>query len=207
MENPGLDEPRAVDILTTEHWSLLSSRSLGYQEMFGRTTIFVAIVSGSVVALALLAEATAFGRQALWLALALIAVAAFIGIVTFARCLAINRDDARLVEAMALLRKAYVQIAPGLGPFLTIPRAVADERAALGHGSRQRFANLSSSLTTTSSVVATINAALAGALASDIGALCATSRVVVVPLGAFASLLAGGLQFGYAARFRRRSVE
>ena len=26
----GLDDPRAVDILTTEHWSLLSTRTLGY---------------------------------------------------------------------------------------------------------------------------------------------------------------------------------
>lgn len=30
----GLDDPRAVQILTTEHWSLLSARTLGYQEMF-----------------------------------------------------------------------------------------------------------------------------------------------------------------------------
>jgi hypothetical protein len=28
------------------HWSLLSTRSLGYQEMFGRATIFIAILSG-----------------------------------------------------------------------------------------------------------------------------------------------------------------
>ena len=48
----GLDDPRAVDILTTEHWSLISSRTLGYQEMFGRATIFIGIVSATVVALA-----------------------------------------------------------------------------------------------------------------------------------------------------------
>jgi hypothetical protein len=58
----GLDDPRAVDILTTEHWSLLSTRTLGYQEMFSRATIFVAILSGTVVALALLAQATNFRR-------------------------------------------------------------------------------------------------------------------------------------------------
>src|SRR6266540_900034 len=59
----GLDDPRALDILTTEHWSLLSTRTLGYQEMFGRITIFVAILSGTVVALALLAQATHFRRR------------------------------------------------------------------------------------------------------------------------------------------------
>ena len=33
----GLSDPRAVDTLTTEHWSLLTARTLGHQEMFGRT--------------------------------------------------------------------------------------------------------------------------------------------------------------------------
>jgi hypothetical protein len=74
----GLDDPRALDILTTEHWSLLSTRTLGYQEMFGRTTVFVAILSGTVVALALLAQATHFRREALWSALTLMTVALFI---------------------------------------------------------------------------------------------------------------------------------
>ncbi len=43
----GLDDPRALDVLTTEHWSLLSARTLGYQEMFGRTTIFIGVLSAS----------------------------------------------------------------------------------------------------------------------------------------------------------------
>src|SRR5258705_13032165 len=90
-EKTGLHDPRAVDILTTEHWSLLSTRALGYQEMFGRTTIFVAIVSGTVVALALLAQASLSRRETLWFALALLAVALFIGLVTFVRCVAIIR--------------------------------------------------------------------------------------------------------------------
>jgi hypothetical protein len=29
----GLADPRALDILTTEHWRLLSARTLGYQEI------------------------------------------------------------------------------------------------------------------------------------------------------------------------------
>jgi len=36
-DRTGLEDPRALDILTTEHWSLLSTRTLGYQEMFGLT--------------------------------------------------------------------------------------------------------------------------------------------------------------------------
>jgi type III secretory pathway component EscS len=96
----GLDDPRAVEILTAEHWSLLSSRTLGYQEMFGRATIFIAILSGTVLALALLAQATQFGRQTLSFAVLLISVALFIGVVTFVRSVAINYEDARWVTGM-----------------------------------------------------------------------------------------------------------
>ena len=123
--NRGLGDTRAVDILTTEHWSLLSSRSLGYQEMFGRTTIYVAILSGAVVALALVAQATRFGRETLTAALLLIAVALFVGLVTFARCVAINYEDARWVAGMGLLRQAYLEMVPGLAPyFITAQRPV-----------------------------------------------------------------------------------
>ena len=37
-ENAG---PHALQILKTEHWSLLSSRSLGYTEAMSRASIFV----------------------------------------------------------------------------------------------------------------------------------------------------------------------
>src|SRR5438876_4001595 len=91
----GLDDPRALDILTTEHWSLLTSRTLGYQEIIGRTTIFVAILSATIVAVALMAQATQqFGRDTLLLALLLMTVTLFIGLMTFARSVAINYEDA-----------------------------------------------------------------------------------------------------------------
>ena len=103
----GLQDPRAVDILTAEHWSLLSHRALGYQEIFGRTTVFVATLTGAVVALALLAQATRFGRETLSVALLLIAVVLFIGLTTFVRSVAINYEDARWITGMNLLRHAY----------------------------------------------------------------------------------------------------
>jgi predicted RND superfamily exporter protein len=81
----GLDDPRAVAILTAEHWGLTSTRALGYQEMFARTTIFVAVLSGTIVALALLAQATHFGPEILWFVLLLLSVAWFIGLATFVR--------------------------------------------------------------------------------------------------------------------------
>jgi hypothetical protein len=204
MDKPGLDHPKAVDILTTEHWSLLSTRSLGYQEMFGRTTVFVAIVSGAVVALALLADATRFGRPTLWLALLLVSVALLVGIATFVRSLAINREDARCIMGMNLLRGAYLRIAPELEPFFITAHEPGPDRAALAHGSRQRLQNLTSSLTTTSAVVAALNSILAGSLASDVAALCRAATAVFVGVGAGVSVVSALLHVAYAARFRER---
>jgi hypothetical protein len=39
-----------VQILATEHWSLLATRSLTYTESLSRVTIFLAILSGAVIA-------------------------------------------------------------------------------------------------------------------------------------------------------------
>ncbi len=52
-----------LDILSTEHWSLLSTRALGWNEMAGRTQMYLTALSGTVVALALAAQGTDFGPQ------------------------------------------------------------------------------------------------------------------------------------------------
>jgi hypothetical protein len=200
----GLADPRAVDILTTEHWSLLSSRSLGYQEMFGRATIFVAILSGTTVALALLAQATRFSRQSLWCGLLLAAVDLFIGLTTFVRSVAINFDDERWIVGMDLLRNAYLQIVPELERYFVTIHEPPGDRRSLGHGSRQRPANLARSLTTTSGVVAALNSVLAGALAADAGALANRSTGSIATLGVVVSLVSAVAHVRYAAWYRQR---
>jgi type III secretory pathway component EscS len=202
----GLDDPRALDILTTEHWSLLSTRALGYQEMFGRTTIFVAVLSGTVVALTFLAQATQFGRETLLYALLLIVVSLFIGVVTFVRCVAINYEDARWVAGMNLLRNAYLRIVPDLEPFFVTGHAPDNDQGGLGHGAPQRFANLANSLTTTSGVVAALNSVLAGAIASDLAALLGGGPALDVVIGAVVSLVSATLHVRYAAHFRRSHI-
>src|SRR5437763_309491 len=78
-----LNDPRAVQILTTEHWSLLSTRTLGYNEIFGRASILVTSMSGTVFALALLAQATGYRTETLSFAALLMSVVLFLGIATF----------------------------------------------------------------------------------------------------------------------------
>jgi hypothetical protein len=63
--SPRTDVPEAVrvHILSTEHWSLLATRSITYGAIYSRATIFLTVVSAAVVALALAAEATEFGDR------------------------------------------------------------------------------------------------------------------------------------------------
>jgi hypothetical protein len=43
------DDARALQVLTTEHWSLLAGRSISWNESFSRATIFLTALSGAVV--------------------------------------------------------------------------------------------------------------------------------------------------------------
>jgi len=172
--------------------------------MFARTTIFIAILTGTVVALALLAQATRFSRQTLWLALLLISVDLFIGVATFVRSVEINFEDARWLTGMNLLRSAYLRIAPDLEPYFVTAHGVDAELRALDHGSHQYLANLRNSLTTTSGTVATLNSVLAGAIASDVSALVGGSIGTSVLAGAVVSIVSGASHVRYAARYRRR---
>lgn len=58
----------APALLAAEHWSLLAARSLIWSEAQSRATVFLAVLSASVISLALLADATGFGTQATTLA-------------------------------------------------------------------------------------------------------------------------------------------
>jgi hypothetical protein len=95
-------------------------------------------------------------------------------------------------------------IVPDLKQFFVSPHEPTVEGRSLPHGSSQRFGDLARSLTTTSSVVATLNSALAGALAMDIAALANVSLSKNVAAGAAISIVSGVLHVRYAARYRKR---
>jgi hypothetical protein len=171
-------------------------------EMFNRATIFVTTLSGTVVALALLARATGFGPETIAFALVLLPVALFIGAATFARSVSVNYEDARLVTGMDLLRHAYLRMVPELEQFFVTGHGAEDQPGPLGYGVRQRLANLRTSLTTTSSVVATLNSVVAGAIASALTGLLHADLAVVLALGAGFSLASAALHVRYAGRFR-----
>jgi hypothetical protein len=107
-----------LQILATEHWSLLATRALTWNEAFSRSSIFLATLSGTVIALALAAQAAAFGPGAVGFALVVLPVTFFIGLTTFLRLVAVNREDMLWVQGMNRIRHAYLELAPDLEPYL-----------------------------------------------------------------------------------------
>src|SRR2546430_11689836 len=57
----GASPAMRLQILSTEHWSLLESRALAWNESFSRAGMFLTTLTGAIVAMALVAQASAFG--------------------------------------------------------------------------------------------------------------------------------------------------
>ncbi len=162
---PGLG-PQAAALLSTEHWSLIASRSLIWNEAMSRATVFLTVLSASIIALALLADATGFGRQTATLALVLLPVVFLLGLLAYARLVQINTEEFQLVLAMNRIRHAYLEIEPGLERYFTTGHH-DDEGGVIAtymlEGlSRKWFA--AHFLVNTPTIVATVDAALAAAI-------------------------------------------
>src|SRR5438094_5626621 len=111
-----------LQILATEHWSLLATRALTYNEALSRVTIFLSILSGALIALALVAQADHFGPIFISIAIPMLLIVMSVGITTVSRLTALNRDDYRWVIGMNRLRHGYVDLHPELEQyFVTSP--------------------------------------------------------------------------------------
>src|SRR5688500_6591166 len=116
-----------LQILSTEHWSLLASRSMAWNESFARGGMFLATLSGAIVALALVAQATDFGEGFRIFGLVILPVVLFVGIGTNFRMGFSNYHDALCVQGMNRIRAGYLEIAPDLDRYFVMG-STDDER-------------------------------------------------------------------------------
>ena len=179
--------PHALQILTTEHWSLLSARSLVYTEALSRTSIYVAALTGAVVALALVAQATDVGSAFVAFALVLLPVVYFLGVVTIVRLSQVNAEDARWVQGMNRIRNAYLQVAPELEPYFVTSRYDDREGVLRSAMAMRRVPPRMQAFVAVPGVVAVLNSVVAGAAAGIAG--------VGLDLGLAGSLALGGAVF------------
>jgi hypothetical protein len=106
-----------AQFLATEHWSLLATRSMTWTEIFSRTGTYLTVLSATVVALSLVANAMGIGQEFRTFALLLLPVVLLVGVGTFFRLIEADIEDAWLVIGMNRLRHAYLELAPELEPY------------------------------------------------------------------------------------------
>jgi len=171
-----------LQILATEHWSLLATRSLTYTESLSRVTIFLTILSGAMIALALVAQVSRFGPAFIAIAIPLLSVVVFTGVSTIGRLMQLNGDDFRWVIGMNRLRHAYLELHPELEPYFTAGHSddLAGALQTIGYPtiSRRRVGSLLHTLLVLPGMLSVIVASVVGA----IGALAALA-IGLPPLG------------------------
>lgn len=190
------DVAAKVQILAVEHWSLLAARTLTYNESLSRVTIFLAIVSGAVIALALVAQADHFRAIFLTIAIPVLLVVLFAGISTTSRLTALNRDDYRWVIGMNRIRRAYLDLEPDLEPhFTTSPyddlhgalRTLGVEAAGASSGLGSVFHLLQTLPGMLMVIVAAVGGAVAGLVAVALGVPGAAT--ILIATGGFVAVL------------------
>jgi hypothetical protein len=203
---PSRKDSEAIQILATEHWSLLATRALTYQESLGRVNMFLAILSGAVIALALIAQADRFGATFIAVAIFMLAVVFFVGLLTVRRLLMLNLDDYMWVVAMNRIRNAYLGLHPELGSHFTTGSHddLAGVLQTLGVEplGATRIGSVFHSLVTLPGMLGVIVAAVGGAIGGLIAAGFGAPAVGVLLVGLVFFLATVGL----VAVWGRRSV-
>ena len=189
-----------LQILSTEHWSLLASRSLAWNESFARAGMFLTTLSGAMVALALVAQASGFKTEFVLFALVVLPVTLFVGVTTFLRMGASNWHDAQCVLGMNRIRGAYLEIAPDLARYFVM--SPHDDPAGIGvtmsmPPSTSFVVHL---IAGTPNVVLALNGVLAGVIVALIGLQLGLVAVAAVGIGAVVFLVTVALHVRYAIR-------
>jgi hypothetical protein len=195
--------PVRVQILATEHWSLLATRSLSWNEAFSRAAMFLSALSGAVVALALVSQAMAGEVFALF-ALLLLPVVLFLGLATFARLVAINNEDTYWVIGMNRLRRAYMELAPDLEQYFISGTYDDPESVMKSFAATAGPGTFLHGFVTTPGMLACVDAVIAAALAGVISAVAGLDLVPVVLVGAAVFLATLGVLVVYQFRAQMR---
>jgi hypothetical protein len=203
-----LQDPRAAQFLATEHWSLLASRSMTWNEAFSRTGTFLSTLSAAIVALALAGPAMQFDGDFRLFALVVLAVALFLGIATFVRLVQVNNEDMYWVYGMNRLRAAYARLVPG------IEREFVSGYTLDAEGVSRSFAAINivrpssfHALITTPALVGVVTSAVAGAIVGLLATELGSGMAPTLGLGIVTFVVSVALCLIYGRREAARYIE
>jgi len=201
-ESPaGVPASVRAQLLATEHWGLLASRSTTQSEVLTRISMFLTFTSASVVSVALVGQATRFSEAFVMLAVIVLCIDVTMGLLTQVRVLNVAQEDLMYVTAMNRLRAAYVDLDPGVAPYLMA--AYHDDQAGsvrtyFFFGNRSSQSQVAgSSMVFMSAANAALIAILSGLLLTLLGA--GTTAAVITGAVFGLAFLAGSAYLGYRA--------
>jgi hypothetical protein len=180
LPRPPAAESVRLQILATEHWSLLASRSLAWNEAFSRAGMFLSTLSGAIVALALAAQASGFGRTFELFALAVLPIVVYVGVMTVLRLGEANYHDFQCVAGMNRMRSAYLEMAPELRPYFVMSPYDDVAGIAVSQGYRPGRSSVAHLISATPAVVGTLTAAVASVIGAIVGRMLAHGVGVVL---------------------------
>ena len=165
-----LDDPRALQILSTEHWSLLAGRSLAYNEAFSRAGMFLTFLSATLIVIGFLIGSQGLSPAVVPVAAVLLLADLYIGAATVGRLIDASDEELNAVRGMNRIRHAYREMVPGLEPYF-VTSFHDDARGVLAAygpvtSSDAALSNIIHGLTTMIGMVATVVAMIVGALAA-----------------------------------------
>ena len=148
-----------ISIITTEHYTLQTGRSMTIAEANGRSSLFVGAVSSGLIALTFVGQISHLGTAFFVFSLVVIPTLVFMGLITFERVLQSGSTDIIYARGVNRIRHLYLEYAPQLQPYFMLS-AHDDREETLSHEAMstswvQVFFN-------TAGMIAVINSVLIG---------------------------------------------
>ena len=209
-ETGGVPPAVRAQLLATEHWSLLATRSTTQSEVLSRITTFLMLVSSSIVGLALIGQVTRFDGRFIAFALVLLGMLVVIGTLTQMRVGTAAIEDLAHVIGMNRLRAGYVELDPAIERYF-VTSAHDDDRSVwqtYNHlaGPRAILQPLASSGTFITFVTAGLTGAFGAVVAVALNAPGPVAGVVAAACGVAYFGISVTLGLRQVRRLGRRSV-
>ena len=201
VADEGVSPSVRAQLLATEHWSLLATRTTTQNELLVRIAIFLTLASASIVSLALIGQATDFDDRFDVFSIVLFSILLLVGTLTLLRVSNGSEEDLAYVIGMNRLRAAYAELDAGIDRYFVASkhddeRGIGQTYTYIPHGSE-----LVQPLASSMMFILVVDAVVAGVLAGLVASAADVPAVVV----AAASAVAGLSYFlAWAWRFVRR---
>jgi hypothetical protein len=199
--NPFEQRALAVQVMTTEHFTLQSARASAAAESSSRSALFLTVLSAALVTLALAAQVASM-EEVLLLALLALGVVFFLGLVTYLRVLENGIEDYLYVKEMNRIRHFYLEVAPETAPYFVLSHFDDSEGV---HRSMGMEARRWEGLLTSAGAVSVVNSVVGGVFfALAVQLLIRPAGTIPVATGVvFAAGIALGFLRHEARRWRR----